>query len=299
MMLDGGLATTLEARGCDLDDSLWSARTLLESPELIKAVHRSFLDCGADCIATVSYQATVAGFVTHGYSTVEARSLIRLAAEIACEVRAEFWGDQGTIDTTLKPLVAASVGPYGAYLADGSEYVGDYPMDEDGLYDFHAERWRLLADTDVDLMACETIPSFSEAKALVRLIEETEDCWAWLSFSCRDGRSISDGTPIVEVARMCDAQERVAAVGVNCVSPSLVPALVGEIRGGTEKPIVVYPNSGEQYDAERKAWTGRAEPGEWPLEEWKAAGVEIFGGCCRVMPEAIRAMRDRLEHTVN
>ncbi len=296
MMLDGGLATTLEARGCDLSDSLWSARTLLETPELIKAVHRSFLDCGADCIATVSYQATVAGFVTHGYSKVEARSLIRLAAEIACEVRAEFWGDQGIIDTSLKPLVAASVGPYGAYLADGSEYVGDYSLDEDSLYHFHRERWQLLTDTDVDLMACETIPSFSEGKALVRLIEETEDCWAWLSFSCRDGQNISDGTPIVEVARMCDAQERIAAVGVNCVSPSLVSALIGEIRRGTEKPIVVYPNSGERYDAERKVWTGRAEPGEWPLEDWKAVGAEIFGGCCRVMPEAIRAMRDHLGH---
>ena len=295
MMLDGGLATTLEAHGCDLNDSLWSAKILLETPELIKSVHRSFLDCGADCIATASYQATVAGFVTRGHSTAEARSLIRLAAEIACEARAEFWVDQGNSGTRRKPLVAASVGPYGAYLADGSEYVGDYHLDEDGLYDFHAERWQLLADTDVDLMACETIPSFSEARTLVRLIEEADDCWAWLSFTCRNGHNISDGTPIVEVARMCDTQERVAAVGVNCVSPSLVPALIEEVRSGTDKPIVVYPNSGERYDAERKAWTGRAEPGEWALDDWKAAGADVFGGCCRVSPQAIRMMRDRLE----
>ena len=299
MMLDGGLATTLEAHGCDLNDALWSAKTLLDTPELIKAVHREFLDGGADCIATVSYQATVAGFAAHGYSTAESRSLIRLAAEIACEARNDYWSEHDSDDSGLKPLVAASIGPYGAFLADGSEYVGDYPLDEDGLYDFHAERWRLLADADVDVMACETIPSLLEARALVRLIDETVGCWAWVSFSCGDGQRISDGTPIIEVAQMCDAQARVAAVGVNCVSPSLVPTLVREIRRGTDKPIVVYPNSGEQYDAEEKVWIGSAEPGGWDLDEWKAAGAELFGGCCRVMPEAIRAMRDRLERTVD
>jgi len=295
MMLDGGLATTLEAHGCDLNDALWSAKTLVETPELIKAVHREFLDGGADCIATVSYQATVAGFIAYGYSMAEARSLIRLAAEIACEARDDFWGDQQVSDGRLSPLVAASIGPYGAYLADGSEYVGDYALDEDGLYDFHAERWRLLADTDVDLMACETIPSLPEARALVRLIDETEGCWAWVSFTCRDGQSISDGTPIVEVAQICDVPARVVAVGVNCVSPSLVPTLVKEIRRGTQKPIVVYPNSGERYDAEAKVWTGLAEPGGWDLDGWKAAGAELFGGCCRVSPQAIRTMRNRLE----
>ena len=294
-MLDGGLATTLEARGCDLNDSLWSAKALLESPDLIKAVHTSFLECGADCIATASYQATVAGFVARGLSEADARVLMRSSADIACRARDEFWADEANRKARLRPIVAASVGPYGAYLADGSEYRGDYGMDEDALLDFHRDRWDILSRSSADLMACETIPSFLEARALLGLVESS-DRWAWLSFTCRDDHHISDGTPIVEVVRACDLVDRVAAVGVNCVSPALVAGLVSEIRRATDKPIVVYPNSGEVYDAERKMWTGQREPGEWALEEWKAAGVALFGGCCRVMPEAIRAMRDRLEH---
>ena len=294
-MLDGGLATTLETRGCDLNDSLWSAKALLESPDLIEAVHTSFLGCGADCIATVSYQATVAGFVARGLSEADARVLIRSSADIACRARDEFWADEANRKARLRPIVAASVGPYGAYLADGSEYRGDYGMDEDALSGFHRDRWDVLSQSSVDLMACETIPSFPEARVLLGLVESS-DRWAWLSFTCRDDHHISDGTPIVEVVRACDLVNRVAAVGVNCVSPALVAGLVSEIRRATDKPIVVYPNSGEVYDADRKRWTGQAEPGDWALDEWKAAGVALFGGCCRVMPEAIRAMRDRLEH---
>ena len=293
MMLDGGLATTLEAHGCDLDDPLWSARALLESPAIIKDVHRAFLDAGADCIATASYQATIEGFVARGCSLAEARGLIQRSATLALAARDEFWAYEPNRTGRLRPLVAASIGPYGAFLADGSEYRGDYGLDESALYAFHAERWHLLAATDVDLMACETIPSLPEIRALLGLVDETSR-WTWVSLSCRDVRHLCDGTDVREVATLCDTVPKVAAVGVNCVAPSMVTGLVETLSRVTHKPVLVYPNSGEQYDAVEKRWTGVAEPTHWPLAEWRAVGAKGIGGCCRVPPGAIGDMRRRL-----
>ncbi len=294
-MLDGGLATTLEAHGCDLDDRLWSATALLESPETIKEVHRTFLEAGADCIATVSYQATIDGFTARRCTARQARELIQLSAALALAARDEFWAHKPNRAGRLRPLVAASIGPYGAFLADGSEYRGDYGLDEAALHAFHAERWHLLALTGVDLMACETIPSLPETRALLRLIDETRQ-WSWLSFSCRDEGHISDGTDVREVASLCDTIPWIAALGVNCVAPSLVTALLDTLSRVTDKPVLAYPNSGEEYDAMQKRWTGMATPERWPLAEWRAAGAKGIGGCCRVPPDAIGAMRERLEH---
>ena len=151
----------------------------------------------------------------------------------------------------------------------------------------------MLAATGADVMACETVPSLPEVRALLRLVESSAR-WTWISLSCRDDAHLSDGTPIQDVARACDTVERVAAVGINCVSPGWVPALVTAIRQATDKPIVVYPNSGETYDAARKVWTGHVEPGDWPVTEWTRSGASAVGGCCRVMPAAIAGIRDRL-----
>lgn len=293
IVLDGGLATTLEARGCDLRDPLWSARALLEAPEAILDVHRAFLEAGADCIATASYQATIEGFVARGCTVEQARDLIRRSATLALDARDTLWAQAARRVGRLRPLVAASIGPYGAFLADGSEYRGDYRLDEAALYAFHAERWRILSNTGVDLMACETIPSLPEVLALLRLVDETGR-WTWLSLSCRDAGHMCDGTDIGEVASLCDAAPKIAAVGVNCVAPSMVTELVETLSRATHKPVLAYPNSGEEYDAVEKHWTGLAEPSHWPLAAWRAAGAQGIGGCCRVLPEAIRELRLRL-----
>ncbi len=298
VMLDGGLATTLEAHGCNLDDPLWSANTLLESPDRITAVHREFLEAGADCIATATYQATIPGFRRRGMSDARARAVLEMAADIACRARDEFWATSA-MTRRSRPLVAGSIGPYGAYLADGSEYRGEYDLEEGALYEFHQERWHILAGTDVDLIGCETIPSRAETAALLRLLRESPNTWAWLSFTCRDARHISDGTPIGEVAALCESVPNVGGVGVNCVPPSIASQLIEEFRQFTRHPIIVYPNSGEGYDADRKTWTGSPAPADaWPVAHWLEAGASIIGGCCRVMPEAIAAMRAEVERLV-
>ena len=296
-ILDGGLATQLEALGADLSDDLWSARLLLDDPALIRRVHAAYLWAGADCIITSTYQATVPGFMARGLSRQEAEDLLRFSVQLAIEERDTFWQAQhGEPEPgRLRPLVAASIGPYAAYRADGSEYTGDYDLGEGGLVEFHRRRWHILSATEADLLACETIPNFAEARALAGLLSETPGRWAWFSFTCRDGRHVSDGTPIRDCAAYLDQIDRVAAIGVNCTAPRFLPDLIEEIREVTDRPIIVYPNSGEQYDAPHNRWIGESVPDEFGTmsREWRKLGAACIGGCCRTTPAHIRQIRDR------
>lgn len=292
MILDGAMATELERYGCDLNDSLWSAKVLMESPELIKRVHTDYFNSGADCAITASYQATVEGFIRRGLSEEKALELIRTSVQIAVQARDEFWVRAGKPSTRPKPIVAASVGPYGAFLADGSEYRGDYRVSEAELVDFHRPRMRALIEAGADILACETIPCLMEAKAIVKLLEEFPGTYAWISFSAKDELNISNGESIADCAAWLDRHEQVAAVGINCTPPRYVPSLIGEIRGQTVKPIVVYPNSGEQYDADAKCWTGHSDDESFgsSAREWYASGARLIGGCCRSTPDDIKAV---------
>lgn len=295
MILDGGLATELEARGCDLDDELWSAQILLESPDLIRDVHRDFLAAGADCIVTASYQASLPGFGGHGLTDAQGIELLQDSVRLAVEARDAFWQPTNRRGR-LRPLVAASIGPYGAYLADGSEYTGDYGIDESELRAFHRTRWQVLAASQADLLACETIPSKPETRVLLEMLQQTPGRWAWLSFSCVDGTHLCDGTPLTDAASLCDAEARVAAVGINCTSPGLISSLITEARRGTDKPIIVYPNSGEQYETAGRTWVGDRDRIDWAaaVREWVRLGAAGVGGCCRVRPDDIAEIRSQL-----
>ena len=296
VILDGGLATEFEARGCDLNDPLWSAKVLLDDPELVKAVHLDYLRAGADCIATASYQASFPGLDRRGLDHRQGAELMRQSVRLAVEARDEFWGNGNDHPGRLRPMVAASVGPYGAFLADGSEYTGDYGVDRPVLSTFHLERWHVLAESGADIMACETIPSALEAQILLELLRLTPDIFAWFSFSCRDEDRISGGTSLAEVVSGLEDEPRVAAVGVNCTAPSHIPGLIRCLREVTRKPIVVYPNSGETYDADRKCWLGETDPVDFGSAsgDWVEAGATVIGGCCRTGPDHVRAIRNRV-----
>jgi len=262
ILLDGGLASELEARGHDLSDALWSARLLRDDPEAIRAVHDAYVEAGAECVITASYQATVAAL---------GEERLRRSVELAKNA----------------PMVAASIGPYGATLANGSEYTGDYG-DVD-LHAFHAERFAILDNSGADVLACETLPRLDEALVLARMLDRTP---AWFSFACRDDRHIADGTLLRECAAALDRFEGVYAIGVNCTAPRFVEALIGEVRAETDKPIVVYPNSGERYDAATRTWTGTRDPQDFAeaAQRWRDAGASLIGGCCRTSPDHIRAL---------
>ena len=296
VILDGGLATTLEGHGYDLDDPLWSARLLLDEPEAIARVHTEFLAAGADVITTATYQASLPGLATRGVSADEAVTLIRSGVELAVRARDTFWADTANRQGRHRPLVAASVGPYGAYLADGSEYDGRYGVDAETLRGFHRGRLEILADGGADLLACETMPSFDEIEVLLGLLAERPRQWAWISFCCRDGERLWDETPVAEAARACARVGNVIAVGINCTAPRFVAALVGEMGAACDLPILAYPNAGETYLPESKTWIA-AEDSASPLAaapDWVAAGVRGVGGCCRVGPAAIAKLRRSL-----
>ncbi len=299
LIADGGLATALEARGHRLDTRLWSAQLLVSEPDAIRDIHAEYLAAGADCVSTASYQASFPGFREQGYGDAEAAGLLELSVALAVEARDRYWAVRANRTGRLRPLVAASAGPYGAYLADGSEYDGRYGVEVGVLDEFHRRRFRLFARSAADLILCETIPSGLEVEALLGILEETPDAWVWMSFCCADGARLWDGTPVEEVARLCDRTARVAAVGVNCVAPAHVGELIGRIRTVTDLPVIAYPNSGEVYDAHTGTWhwpAGAGGGGEPILDarDWIARGAAGVGGCCRVGPAGIRALRQQI-----
>ena len=292
LVIDGALATELERRGCDLKDSLWSAKILLEQPEKIKQVHYDYFKAGADCAITASYQATIAGFAKRGLSEAEAIALMKKSVTLAKEARDEFWAAEANRTGRVKPFVAASVGPYGAYLANGEEYTGNYGLTEKELMDFHRPRMRALIEAGADLLACETIPCLIEAQALVKLLGEFQSVHAWISFSCRDEAHVCEGDRFEDCIRQIEASPFVDAVGVNCTSPRFIPALIREAKKATQKPVLVYPNSGETYDAAKSDWDGHRiyESFGEEAKEWYNAGARLIGGCCRTTPEDIHAI---------
>jgi homocysteine S-methyltransferase len=299
LILDGGLATELEARGHDLNDRLWSARLLASDPAAIREVHLAYFQAGADCGISASYQASIPGFQAIGMPEREAVELLQLSVQFVMQAREQFWSRRSGRFGRLRPIVAASVGPYGAYLADGSEYRGDYLLDEGQLVAWHRRRWHVLANSGADILACETIPSYREARAFCRLLAETPQVVAWFSFSCRDGNLISDGTPLSQLGAWLAGEPQILGVGINCTSTRFIPPLIDELRQVTDKHIVVYPNSGEEYDAESRSWAGSSEASEFGTfsREWRKAGAAIIGGCCRTGPEHIQQISDRLRRS--
>lgn len=290
MILDGAMATELERAGCDLSDPLWSAKVLLEAPELIKAVHASYFAAGADCAITASYQATFEGFARRGLSEREAADLMRLSVRLAVEARDEFWANPDNRVNRPKPIIAASIGPYGAYLADGSEYRGDYGLTKQALIDFHRPRLAVLADTEADILACETIPCLVEAQALVHLLAEFPQAAAWITFTAKDEVHISHGERLADCVAWLNDYPQIVGVGVNCTAPKYIARLIKEARAVTNKPIIVYPNSGEGYAIAEHRWIGSAEHDHFgtKTQSWHASGASVIGGCCRTTPADIQ-----------
>ncbi len=291
LVLDGGLATQLEAQGEDLADRLWSARLLIDRPEAIVAAHLAYYRAGAQVAITASYQATFEGLAERGIEHDDAVAVLRRSVTLASTARdrhrAEVAVAGGDVREPL--LVAASVGPYGAMLADGSEYRGRYGLTVAQLAAFHRERLGVLASTDADVLAIETVPDLDEVTVLAGLLDELPDAVAWISLSCADGGHLRSGATVEEAVAAAAAAPAVAAVGVNCTAPEHVDELVDRIRATTALPIVVYPNSGEAWDAVARCWvpsTG-ADVDAAAAIRWRARGAALIGGCCRVTPDAI------------
>ncbi|KAG9451947.1 hypothetical protein H6P81_004851 [Aristolochia fimbriata] len=300
-VIDGGLATELERHGADLNDPLWSAKCLICSPQLVRQVHLDYLEAGADIIISASYQATIQGFVSKGLTAEDGEALLRRSVEIACEAREIYWERYDLLNPGVpnrRPiLVAASVGSYGAYLADGSEYSGDYgeSVTLETLKNFHRRRVQVLAGSGADIIAFETTPNKLETQAYAEILEEENiNIPAWFSFNSKDGIDLVSGDSLLDCATIADSCKKVVAVGINCTPPRFIHGLISSIKKVTRKPILIYPNSGETYDGDRKEWvesTGVSDDDFVSyVSKWREAGASLIGGCCRTTPSTIKAI---------
>ncbi|MGV9695706.1 homocysteine S-methyltransferase [Streptomyces sp. NPDC003470] len=281
LVLDGGMSNQLESAGHDLSDGLWSARLLAEDPEAITRAHLAYFEAGADVAITASYQATFEGFARRGVGRQRAAELMASSVESAREAARR-------AKTDRRLWVAASAGPYGAMLADGSEYRGRYGLTVDGLERFHRPRLEVLAAARPDVLALETVPDTDEAAALLRAVRGL-GVPAWLSYTVAGGRTRA-GQPLEEAFALAADADEVVAVGVNCCAPRDAAGAIGTAARVTGKPVVVYPNSGESWDAGARGWTGRSTFAPGGVRAWRDAGARLIGGCCRVGPEAIESV---------
>ena len=296
LILDGGLATELEERGADLSDDLWSARLLLEDPASIRRLHFDYFEAGADVAISASYQASFEGFARRGLDRKQSVNLMQRSVHLAKEARDQFLAAAALREETrrrLPPLVAASVGSYGAFLADGSEYTGELGLSKSALIDWHRPRLEALLGAEPDLLACETIPCLEEGEALVELLAEYRETPAWISFSCRDDERVCRGELFSHCVELVNGSPTVVAVGLNCTAPKHVKGLLKEARAATRKLLVCYPNSGARWDGEAGAWiagSGVADFASYAMD-WKTTGAQLVGGCCRTSPGDIRNLR--------
>jgi homocysteine S-methyltransferase len=312
VVLDGGLASELEGRGFNLKHHLWSARVLVESPEAIEAVHYDYFVAGAQVATTASYQASYEGFAEIGVSEKQASDLFRSSVGVARDARERYLttvggsGGVGGVDegaslgsprATVSQdesslFIAGSLGTYGAMLHDGSEYRGDFNVSERDLIAFHRRRAEVLLDAGADLLACETIPQLTEAVALARVASELGDCIAWISLTSPDGFHTPRGEALTDCARAVNDYPGVCAVGVNCLDARLVPRALIDLREGTDKPLVAYPNRGGTWDPLGKRWLGGHSSAVLAAHaiEWASLGAKAIGGCCRTTPDDIAAL---------
>lgn len=294
LVIDGSMATMLERMGCKLNGNLWTARVLADHPNMVKEVHLQYLRAGADCNITCSYQATIPGLLENGFSLMDAEKVIRRSVSIFYEAREQWWTCEGGKDLgRIYPICLASIGSYGAYLSDGSEYFGRYGVDNSTLRQFHESRFNLLLEEKPDYLIFETMPSLSEVLILAELAEKKSIDY-WVSFSCVDGKHICEGDKIYECGKLLsDGHPHLKMIGVNCTEPKYVESLIQELREGCDLPIAVYPNS-KTWNNEKKIWCGGNETipfREYAIRYYNAGAVAV-GGCCTTTTTHIRQVAE-------
>ena len=267
--LDGGLSTALENNGNKLTTSLWTGELIRTNPAQITKAHLDFINAGAQIIITSSYQLSYTGCGARGWSEDETNQAFIASTQLA---------KNAVIESGKDVKVAASVGPYGASLADGSEYKGNYAVSKQVLKDFHAKRLEILISTSPDYLALETMPDTFEVEVLLDLLTDCPIPF-WISYSCKEGNQTNAGQDFQSAV---DLAQSAMAVGINCTKPELITDLLRSAK--SDKPYVVYPNSGRIWDAENKVWTGSAAIGfsDELVSQWIKAGAEIVGGCCGI-----------------
>ncbi|WP_283599381.1 homocysteine S-methyltransferase [Ligilactobacillus salivarius] len=290
VVLDGAMSTPLERLGADTNNDLWTAKALIDNEELVYEVHKMYFEAGADLIITDTYQANVQAFEKVGYSEKEARNLIKKAVKIAQKARDDYENRTGKHN-----YIAGTIGPYGAYLANGSEYRGDYELSTKEYQQFHLPRIEELVNAEVDILAIETQPKLDEVLAILELLKEKyPQQKVYVSYTLSDDDTISDGTPLPRAIHALEDYSQVIAVGINCVKLELVEPALKNMKEITDKHLIVYPNSSAVYDPKSKTWSQPKTSATFEelIPNWYEAGARIIGGCCTTGPKEIKAVAD-------
>ena len=290
VVLDGAMSTPLEKLGADTNNDLWTAKALIDNEELVYEVHKMYFEAGADLIITDTYQANVQAFEKVGYSEKEARNLIKKAVKIAQKARDDYENRTGKHN-----YIAGTIGPYGAYLANGSEYRGDYELSVEEYQQFHLPRIEELVNAEVDILAIETQPKLDEVLAILELLKEKyPQQKVYVSYTSSDDDTISDGTPLPRAIHALEDYSQVIAVGINCVKLELVEPALKNMKEITDKHLIVYPNSSAVYDPKSKTWSQPKTSATFEelIPNWYEAGARIIGGCCTTGPKEIKAVAD-------
>lgn len=303
LLLDGALGTEIEHRGYDVSTKLWSASYLIKEPKIIYDIHLDYLKAGADILTTSSYQASIEGLTEElNISENEAKQIIASTVTIAKKARDDFWKelDEDDRKDRLFPLIGGDIGPFAAYLADGSEYTGLYPNSKIDIKDFHRNRIAILLENGVDFLIIETIPNYKELLTIIELLkEEFSDVDAYLSVTLKNEHVLADGTPYSDLVKIINQSQQILAFGANCCSPNFISPTLKKLKPLTHKPFVVYPNSGEIYDGKDKIWLHSENEENNLLEkskEWLALGTQIIGGCCRTRPSDIKNLKQLISN---
>ena len=292
IVLDGAMSDELERQGVQTNNKLWTATALIDQLDKVYQAHMDYFNAGAELIITDTYQANVQAFEKAGYSKTEAEQFIRNAVKIAKKARDDFEKQTGKHN-----YVAGTIGAYGAYLADGSEYRGDYQLTSDEYLAFHLPRLKLVLAEKPDLIALETQPKLAEPVTVLDWLKEQRQIPVYVSFTLKDAKHLSDGTPIAEAVKKISQYQQVFAIGINCVSPTIVQDALSEFSQYTKKPLVVYPNLGASYDPQIKQW--RKFTNDFNFEEltksWYQAGARLIGGCCTTGPKEINQIKQAID----
>lgn len=286
IVIDGAMSLGLEERQVNLNNKLWTASAIGYYPEKIKDVHQAYFDVGANIAIVSTYQASVQGYLDQGYNVDQAKALIKRAVQLADEAR--------QVSDSIQPkFLAGAVGPYGAYLADGSEYRGDYKLSDKAYREFHHDRLAVLIAEDCDLLAIETMPNYQEIKAILELLKELPEIPIWVTCTLKDAKTLSDGTPFKQVQALLEANPQVIAYGANCIAPELVTPFLKQVQPTAQKDLVIYPNSGASYSPEVKEWDAAPhsqQTFQTYTKQWHKQGAKWIGGCCCTSEPEVRAI---------
>ena len=286
MILDGGLSFPVEKKNINLNSKLWTSELLISNEKLIKSIHLEYLKAGAQFITTASYQASIESLKKEGFNFQESKKIILKSVDLAEEVKKLF---NKKYINKKNILIAASIGSYGSFLSDGSEYKGDYDVNDKTIFDFHESKIQILENSNANILAFEAIPNYREAKIISKILENCKKK-SWISFTCKNELEISDGTLLAKCCNFLKKNPNIFALGVNCTSPKYVTQLIKILKNNCgDKKIIIYPNSGKKYDSKNKSWIGKKNNSfDILLKEWINLGVDILGGCCGIGPNQIK-----------